>query len=55
MKKRVTNLMKRDQSCLNKNSCIFDLPEELFNEIKDSGLQSMGKASHFFGKEVGYG
>lgn len=29
--------------------------EELFNEIKDSGLKAMGKASHFFGTEVGAG
>lgn len=29
--------------------------EDLFNEIKDNGLQAMGKASHFFRTEVGYG
>jgi 3-hydroxyisobutyrate dehydrogenase-like beta-hydroxyacid dehydrogenase len=29
--------------------------EDLFNEIKDSGLKAMGKASHFFSTEVGYG
>lgn len=29
--------------------------EELYNEIKDKGLQAMGKASHFFGSQVGYG
>ncbi|CAB9509294.1 Putative oxidoreductase GLYR1 [Seminavis robusta] len=29
--------------------------EELFNEIKDSGLKAMGKASHFFGTQVGFG
>lgn len=29
--------------------------EELFNEIKDTGLKAMGKASHFFSKEVGAG
>jgi len=29
--------------------------EELFNEIKDNGLNAMGKASHFFRTEVGYG
>ena len=29
--------------------------EETYNEIKGSALQSMGKASHFFGTEVGYG
>lgn len=29
--------------------------EDLFNEIKDNGLKVMGKASHFFKKEVGYG
>jgi 3-hydroxyisobutyrate dehydrogenase-like beta-hydroxyacid dehydrogenase len=28
---------------------------ELFNEIKDTGLKAMGKASHFFGTSVGYG
>lgn len=29
--------------------------EDLFNEIKDNGLKAMGKASHFFKTEVGYG
>jgi 3-hydroxyisobutyrate dehydrogenase-like beta-hydroxyacid dehydrogenase len=29
--------------------------EDLFNEIKDSGLAAMGKASHFFNTEVGFG
>ena len=29
--------------------------EALFNEIKDSGLAAMGKASHFFQTQVGYG
>lgn len=29
--------------------------EETFDEIKGSALQSMGKASHFFNTEVGYG
>jgi 3-hydroxyisobutyrate dehydrogenase-like beta-hydroxyacid dehydrogenase len=29
--------------------------EDLFNEIKDNGLKAMGKASHFFETEVGYG
>jgi 3-hydroxyisobutyrate dehydrogenase-like beta-hydroxyacid dehydrogenase len=29
--------------------------EDLFNEIKDDGLKAMGKASHFFETEVGYG
>lgn len=29
--------------------------EELFNEIKDNGLAAMGKASHFFKSDVGYG
>lgn len=29
--------------------------EDLFNEIKDSGLAAMGKASHFFNADVGYG
>mmetsp|Transcript_3075 Transcript_3075/g.5439 ORF Transcript_3075/g.5439 Transcript_3075/m.5439 type:complete len:318 (-) Transcript_3075:141-1094(-) len=29
--------------------------EELFNEVKDNGLKAMGKASHFFKTEVGYG
>jgi 3-hydroxyisobutyrate dehydrogenase-like beta-hydroxyacid dehydrogenase len=29
--------------------------EDLFNEIKDNGLNVMGKASHFFKTEVGYG
>lgn len=29
--------------------------EVLFNEIKDTGLAAMGKASHFFGQTVGYG
>jgi 3-hydroxyisobutyrate dehydrogenase-like beta-hydroxyacid dehydrogenase len=29
--------------------------EDLFNEVKDSGLKAMGKASHFFGTEVGGG
>jgi 3-hydroxyisobutyrate dehydrogenase-like beta-hydroxyacid dehydrogenase len=30
-------------------------PEELFNEIKDNGLNAMGKASHYFSSEVGFG
>ncbi len=29
--------------------------EELFNEIKDTGFAAMGKASHFFHTQVGYG
>ncbi|KAL3924995.1 MAG: hypothetical protein SGILL_000689 [Bacillariaceae sp.] len=29
--------------------------EDLFNEIKDNGLKVMGKASHFFKTDVGYG
>jgi 3-hydroxyisobutyrate dehydrogenase-like beta-hydroxyacid dehydrogenase len=29
--------------------------EDLFNEIKDTGLAAMGKASHFFNTEVGFG
>ena len=29
--------------------------EDLFNEIKDNGLNVMGKASHFFSTEVGTG
>lgn len=29
--------------------------EDLFNESKDTGLAAMGKASHFFNTEVGYG
>lgn len=29
--------------------------KDLFEEIKDNGLNAMGKASHFFGEEVGYG
>mmetsp|Transcript_2067 Transcript_2067/g.4341 ORF Transcript_2067/g.4341 Transcript_2067/m.4341 type:complete len:316 (-) Transcript_2067:158-1105(-) len=29
--------------------------DDLFNEIKDNGLKVMGKASHFFGTEVGAG
>jgi len=29
--------------------------EQLFNEIKDTGLKAMGKASHFFSNEVGAG
>ena len=29
--------------------------EELFNEIKDNGLNAMGKASHFFSDTVGAG
>ena len=29
--------------------------EGLFNEIKDTGLAAMGKASHFFSAEVGFG
>lgn len=29
--------------------------EALFNEIKDSALAAMGKASHFFQTQVGYG
>mmetsp|Transcript_17466 Transcript_17466/g.28252 ORF Transcript_17466/g.28252 Transcript_17466/m.28252 type:complete len:317 (-) Transcript_17466:122-1072(-) len=29
--------------------------EDLFNDIKDSGLKAMGKASHFFKSKVGYG
>lgn len=28
---------------------------DLFNEIKDTGLKVMGKASHFFGEQVGFG
>jgi 3-hydroxyisobutyrate dehydrogenase-like beta-hydroxyacid dehydrogenase len=28
---------------------------DLFNEIKDNGLAAMGKASHFFGDQVGFG
>jgi 3-hydroxyisobutyrate dehydrogenase-like beta-hydroxyacid dehydrogenase len=28
---------------------------DLFNEVKDTGLKAMGKASHFFGTEVGAG
>lgn len=28
---------------------------DLFNEIKDNGLKAMGKASHFFGDQVGFG
>jgi len=27
----------------------------LFDEVKDTGLKAMGKASHFFSEEVGYG
>ena len=27
----------------------------MFNEIKDNGLNAMGKASHFFNTQVGYG
>jgi 3-hydroxyisobutyrate dehydrogenase-like beta-hydroxyacid dehydrogenase len=30
-------------------------PEELFDEIKDNGLNVMGKASHYFSSEVGFG
>lgn len=29
--------------------------EELFEEVRDTGLAAMGKASHFFGASVGYG
>jgi 3-hydroxyisobutyrate dehydrogenase-like beta-hydroxyacid dehydrogenase len=29
--------------------------EDLFNEVKDNGLKAMGKASHFFGNDVGAG
>ena len=29
--------------------------EDLFNEIKDNGFKAMGKASHFFKTDVGYG
>lgn len=29
--------------------------EDLFNEIKDSALAAMGKASHFFSTQVGFG
>jgi 3-hydroxyisobutyrate dehydrogenase-like beta-hydroxyacid dehydrogenase len=29
--------------------------EELFNEVKDTGLKAMGKASYFFSSEVGAG
>ena len=29
--------------------------EDLYNEIKDNALAAMGKASHFFGTEVGAG
>jgi len=29
--------------------------QDVFNEIVDSGLNAMGKASHFFNTEVGYG
>mmetsp|Transcript_2459 Transcript_2459/g.4590 ORF Transcript_2459/g.4590 Transcript_2459/m.4590 type:complete len:319 (+) Transcript_2459:224-1180(+) len=29
--------------------------KDLFDEIKDNGLNAMGKASHFFSQEVGYG
>jgi 3-hydroxyisobutyrate dehydrogenase-like beta-hydroxyacid dehydrogenase len=29
--------------------------EDLFDAVKDSGLAAMGKASHFFGAEVGAG
>jgi len=29
--------------------------QELFDEIKDNGLKVMGKASHFFGTDVGAG
>ena len=29
--------------------------EDLFNDIKNTGLAAMGKASHFFKAEVGYG
>ena len=29
--------------------------QELFDETKDSALAAMGKASHFFGTEVGAG
>lgn len=29
--------------------------ESLFGEVKDNGLNAMGKASHFFGSTVGYG
>lgn len=29
--------------------------EEVFNEIKDNALKAMGKASHYFGPNVGAG
>mmetsp|Transcript_18324 Transcript_18324/g.21135 ORF Transcript_18324/g.21135 Transcript_18324/m.21135 type:complete len:319 (+) Transcript_18324:86-1042(+) len=29
--------------------------QEVFNEVKDDGLNAMGKASHYFSKTVGYG
>jgi 3-hydroxyisobutyrate dehydrogenase-like beta-hydroxyacid dehydrogenase len=29
--------------------------KDLFEEIKDTGLAAMGKASHFFGETVGFG
>ena len=29
--------------------------EDLFNEVKDTGLKAMGKASHFFSDKVGAG
>ena len=29
--------------------------QALFEEIKDNGLKAMGKASHFFGEQVGFG
>lgn len=29
--------------------------ESLYGEVKDNGLNAMGKASHFFGSAVGYG
>lgn len=29
--------------------------ETLFNEVKDTGFAAMGKASHFFQSQVGYG
>jgi 3-hydroxyisobutyrate dehydrogenase-like beta-hydroxyacid dehydrogenase len=30
-------------------------PEELFDEIKDNGLNVMGKASHYFSSDIGAG
>lgn len=29
--------------------------KDLFDQVKDNGLNAMGKASHFFSEEVGYG